>query len=210
MLEQGMVKPESPKFATYIGKIVGSGQHLLKMIDQVLDYARVESGKMEFNGEPVSVAAALSDVVEMLQGQSHARRITVRVQVDDSIGTIVTDPIRLTQMLFALVSNAIKFSNEDGSVEVQARVVDAQSWQVEVTDQGIGIAEANLPRLFMPFVQLSSGSTKTHGGTGIGLALVRLIAVAQGGRIEVRSQAGQGSTFTLTLPRVLDSSIFGN
>lgn len=203
MLESGSVKSDSPKYVGYISRIVGSGKHLLGLIDQVLDYAKVESGKMTFDPAPTRVPHELHEVVEMLQPESAARRIAVLVSVDDSVESVITDPLRLKQMLLALVGNAIKFSHEGGSVDLRASVVDDAFWQVDITDRGIGIDEANLARLFSPFVQLSSGSTKTHGGTGIGLALVRLIAQAQGGRIDVRSQLGAGSTFSLILPRAL-------
>lgn len=207
MLESGSVKPDSPKYASYIRRIVSSGKHLLSLIDQVLDFAKVESGKMTFDPEPISVPHALHEVVEMLQADSASRQIAVRVDVDDGVESVITDPLRLKQMLLALVGNAIKFSHEGGSVDLRASVVDDAFWQVDIIDRGIGIEEANLARLFSPFVQLSSGSTKTHGGTGIGLSLVRLIAQAQGGRIEVRSQFGAGSTFSLILPRALGETV---
>jgi len=205
MLESGAVKPDSPKYVSYIGRIVGSGKHLLGLIDQVLDFAKVESGKMAFESVPIGVPHALHEVVELLSADSAPRHIAVHVDVDEGIETVFGDPVRLRQMLIALVGNAIKFSHHDGRVEIRASTVDDALWQVEVTDHGIGIEPASLPRLFAPFVQLSSGSTKTHGGTGIGLALVRLIAVAQGGRVDVRSELGQGSTFTLVLPRHLSN-----
>lgn len=205
MLESGAVKPDSPKYANYIGRIVGSGKHLLGLIDQVLDFAKVESGKMAFEPAPIGVPHALHAVVELLRADSSPRQIDVHVDVDEGIESVIGDPVRLRQMLMALVGNAIKFSRDGGSVEVRASVVDDANWQVEVKDHGIGIEAANLSRLFSPFVQLSSGSTKTHGGTGIGLALVRLIAVAQGGRVDVQSELGKGSTFTLVLPRSLRS-----
>ena len=109
-------------------------------------------------------------------------------------------------MLLALVGNAVKFSHEGGRVQVDASSLDPVYWKIVVTDHGIGIDEASLPRLFSPFMQLSTGNAKAYAGTGIGLALVRLVALAQGGRIEVHSRPGLGSTFTLILPRVLGSS----
>lgn len=206
MLESGVVKPDSPKFASYLGRIVGSGRQLLGLIEQVLDYAKVESGKMIFEPGPVDVSQALHDVAGLLQDEALARRVTVRIELDPDLESVVTDLTRLRQMVLALVGNAIKFSHEGGDVHLGARAIDDQQWQVTVTDQGIGIDETKLPRLFAPFEQLSTGSMKVYGGTGIGLALVRLVAVAQGGRIEVRSQPGHGSTFTLTLPRYLSAA----
>jgi signal transduction histidine kinase len=203
MLESGSVESDSPKYPSYVSRIVASGKHLLSLIEHVLDYAEVESGRMVFTPEAINVPHALQEAVEILRADSVPRRVEVHSDIDEGIESVVTDAVRLRQMLLALIGSAVKFSHEGGRVQVGASSVDDQFWQVTVTDQGIGIAEANLPRLFAPFVQLSSGNTKAYDGTGIGLALVRMIAVAQGGRMEVRSQSEQGSTFTLVLPRNL-------
>lgn len=201
MLQAASFAPGSPKYARFVSGIVVSGERLLALIDQVLDYARVESGRMAFDPVPVSVAQVLDEVVDLLRADCAARRIDVRTQVDDGCASVLADPLRLSQMLLALIGNAVKFSHDGGGVEVTASGVDETFWQVAVTDHGIGIEESNLSRLFGPFVQLSTGSSRVYGGTGVGLALVRSMAEAQGGRIEVRSQLGKGSTFTLTLPR---------
>jgi PAS domain S-box-containing protein len=207
MLESGAVKPDSPKYGHYLRQIVASGKHLLHLIEEVLDYAKVEAGKMQFTPEPVSVPHTLNEVVGMLQADASAKGIAVHIEVDEQVESVLTDGMRLQQMVLALVGNAIKFSHEGGSVELRATPVDDKLWQLAVSDKGIGIEESNLPRLFSPFVQLSSGATKAFGGTGIGLALVRKVAEAQGGTVEVRSQVGQGSTFALILPRDLDSAL---
>ncbi len=201
MLQRRPGTPGTPKDASHADRIVGSGRHLLALIEQVLDYANVESGKMTFEPRSVDVAQALHQAVEMLRVAGEARRIGWQREVDPGLGAVLADPLRLQQMLLALMGNAAKFSHEGGIVRVHASAVDDGFWQVAVTDQGIGIEAKDLPRLFSPFVQLSAGATKTHGGTGIGLALVKLLAQAQGGRIEVQSQPGVGSTFTLILPR---------
>ncbi|MBP7659094.1 MAG: PAS domain S-box protein [Burkholderiaceae bacterium] len=206
ILMSGSVKPDSPKYATYIARIVDSGKHLLGLIEQVLEYAAVESGRMAFVPERVDVPRALHEAVEMLQVDSSARRVSIHIDVDEGLDTVLTDAMRLRQMLLALVGNAVKFSHEGGRVQVDASSLDPVYWKIVVTDHGIGIDEASLPRLFSPFMQLSTGNAKAYAGTGIGLALVRLVALAQGGRIEVHSRPGLGSTFTLILPRVLGSS----
>ncbi len=209
MLQVGTVRPDSPKFTSYIDRIIASGKHLLGLIDQVLDYVKIEAGKMDFVVEPVNVPRALAEVVDALKVVSRARRIAIQVDVAPDVEAVVTDPLRLRQMLLALVDNAIKFSHEGGSVELVARPVDAVLWQVVVTDHGIGISQADVLRLFSSFVQLSSGLTKEYEGTRIGLALTRRIAIAQGGNVEVQSQPGQGSAFVLTLARTLRSGFSG-
>ncbi|MEY4751557.1 MAG: hypothetical protein RIQ60_3771 [Pseudomonadota bacterium] len=201
MLKSGRVGPDSPRYASHLEHIVDSGQKLLSLIDQVLDFARAEAGKMVFEPDTVSLPHALYEVVELLQAQAHERQITLQIDVDEGVEAVVTDPLRLRQMLMALTSNAIKYSHLGGKVELRAQLVDAAWWQVTVSDHGIGIASFDLPRLFRPFLQLSAGTTKTHGGTGIGLALVQLLARSQGGRVEVSSTLEEGSTFRIILPR---------
>ena len=174
MLESGSVTSDSPKYTSYVSRIVSSGKHLLGLVEQVLDYAKVESGRMVFASEVINVPQALHEAVEMLQADSAARRVELQVEVDEGCESAVTDAMRLRQILLALIGNAIKFSHEGGCVQIGASLVDDLFWQITVTDRGIGIEESSLPRLFSPFVQLSAGSTKAYGGTGIGLALVRI------------------------------------
>ena len=125
------------------------------------------------------------------------------ITVDDDLTSVVNDPLRLRQMVLNLAGNAVKFSKPGGRVLLRAQGLNAEQWCVEVEDRGIGIDDEGIQQLFGRFVQLSAGSTKHYGGTGLGLALVRMIARAQGGDVQVRSKACVGSTFTLVLPRVL-------
>jgi len=114
---------------------------------------------------------------------------------------LVVDPMRLSQVVSHLLSNAIRFSRAGGRVTLRAREAGADRFCVDVEDGGIGIAPEDLPRLFTPFSQLSEGLAKTHGGAGLGLALARRLVEAQGGSMAVRSTPGVGSVFSLTLPR---------
>lgn len=123
------------------------------------------------------------------------------LEVDPALDEVVTDEVRLSQVVSHYVSNAIKFSTEGGAVTVRAWTEGETSFRIEVEDSGIGIAEADLPRLFSPFRQLSEGSTKAFGGAGLGLALSRRLIEAQGGEVGVYSFPGVGSVFWLVLPR---------
>jgi len=125
------------------------------------------------------------------------------VSVEPGLDQVVNDPQRLRQLLLNLAGNAVKFSKVGGLVSLHARGVDEGHWCIEIEDQGIGIQESDLQRLFAPFAQLSEGTTKAYGGMGLGLALAHKIASAQGGDIQVRSQPGVGSVFTVLLPREL-------
>ena len=201
-----MAKADPSKLDQYVSQIADSGQHLLSLVQTMLDFAKATSATMTFAPQPIAVRRALDEVVEMLEPKALTARVAVSVSVDPPLDGVVNDPLRLRQMLLNLVGNAIKFSKPAGVVNLRARGLDADRWCVEVEDHGIGIGPDDLPRLFSRFVQLSSGPTKAYGGLGLGLALVRRIARAQGGDVQVRSELGVGSVFTLVLPRVLRPS----
>ena len=184
----------------FIGHIRTSGRHLLQLINDVLDLSKVESGKFEFFPEPVDVAAVIEEVNNVLFTQIQRKRLKVEVHASRMASRVMTDPSRLKQALFNYLSNAIKFTAEGGLIVVRAMPEGDASFRVEVEDSGIGIAAADLPRLFVEFQQLDSSYTKRHQGTGLGLALTRRLIQAQGGSVGVRSVLGKGSVFHLTLP----------
>ena len=203
ILEMAKVGADTPKHASYIRQIGESGQHLLQLVQTMLDFAKTASGKMVFSPGLVSVQGALDEVAAMLEPKRLAAGVELVVTVEDGLSSVENDSLRLRQMVLNLVDNAVKFSKPGGTVSLRARGLNDKQWCVEVEDHGIGISEEGVKRLFGRFVQLNSGTTKAYGGTGLGLSLVRLIARAQGGDVEVRSQLGVGSTFTLMLPRAL-------
>lgn len=203
LLQMNKVGAETPKYANYIRQIGESARHLLELVQTVLDFAKNASSDMVFSPEVVSVQASLDEVGAMLEPKRLAASVELVVSVDDELGPVVSDRLRLRQMVLNLAGNAVKFSKPGGTVSLRARGWDDMQWCVEVEDHGIGISDGDMTRLFGKFVQLSAGSTKAYGGTGLGLALVRQIALAQGGDVQVRSQLGVGSVFTLVLPRVL-------
>ena len=192
------VAPEQRR--QFIGHIGTSGRHLLQLINDVLDLSKVESGKFEFYPEPVNLADLIGEVRGVLFSLLQRKRLTLSVDVAPAATLVVTDPARLKQVLFNYLSNAIKFSSDGGHIGVRASLEGTGGFRVEVEDTGIGIAKADLPRLFVEFQQLDAGYTKRHQGTGLGLALTRRLVQAQGGSVGVRSAPGQGSTFHLVLP----------
>ena len=183
----------------YLGDILSSARHLLQLINDVLDLAKVEAGKMELRPEPVALAQLVSEVRDVLRGTAAQRRVQLHVEAADL--TVITDPGRLKQVLYNFGSNAIKFSHDGGVVVIRIRAAGDLEFRVEVEDHGIGIAPGDLDRLFVDFQQLDTGSTKRFAGSGLGLALTRRIVDALCGRIEVTSTPGQGSTFAAFLPR---------
>jgi signal transduction histidine kinase/DNA-binding response OmpR family regulator/HAMP domain-containing protein len=179
-------------------RIVSAGRHLLALINDVLDLSKIEAGKMEVYIERVELAPLIEDVrltVAPLVGKNDN---TLHVDVEPGIGTIETDRTKLRQNLFNLLSNASKFA-KSGRIELIVRR-EAHMVRFDVRDDGIGMTEAQIARLFQPFAQAESSTSRTYGGTGLGLSIVRHFADLLGGSVSVVSEPGKGSTFTLRLP----------
>jgi PAS domain S-box-containing protein len=185
----------------FLGNILASGRHLLRLINDVLDLSKVEAGKIELRPEPVEPATVLTEVIAIIHESAAARGVRLTTTLDESLGQVIVDPARLKQVLYNYLSNAIKFTPANGTVEARILAVSADRFQIEVEDSGIGIAQEDLPRLFVEFEQLDAGATKRHGGTGLGLALTKRIVEAQGGDVSVTSVVGRGSIFRASLPR---------
>jgi DNA-binding response OmpR family regulator len=202
LLHSGIVKPESPKHQEFLGHIGTSGRHLLQLINDVLDLSKVESGKFDFYPEAVDLPAVLKETTDILHMALQRKGIPVSAHIDPSLGDLQLDPARLKQVLYNYLSNAIKFTAAGGRVQVRAMPEGPAHFRIEVEDNGIGIAPADLQRLFVDFQQLDAGYSKQHQGTGLGLALTRRLVEAQGGSVGVRSTLGEGSVFHMLLNRV--------
>ncbi|GAA0745693.1 PAS domain S-box protein [Ideonella azotifigens] len=202
LLHSGAVPAQSPKNREFLGHIAASGRHLLQLINDVLDLSKVESGKFEFFPQQLALAPLVREVCDVLQPGMQRKQLRLVLDLDPAVDTVDLDPGRLKQVLYNYLSNAIKFTTEGGQVTIRTRPEGPAHFRLEVEDTGIGIAEADLPRLFAEFQQLDTGYNKQHAGTGLGLALTRRLVQAQGGRVGVRSTLGAGSVFHLVLPRV--------
>jgi PAS domain S-box-containing protein len=203
LLVDGKVPVASPQHHEFLDDILSSGRHLLQLINDILDLAKVEAGKLDLRPEPVRLSRLVGEVVALLRTQAAARRVKISAVEDASVEHAVLDPARFRQVLFNYLSNAIKFTGEGGAVAVRTLAVpnDTTLFRLEVQDTGIGIAREDVDRLFVDFEQLDAGASKRHGGTGLGLALTRRLVEAQGGRVGVESSLGLGSTFFALLPR---------
>jgi protein-histidine pros-kinase len=191
----------SEKHKEYLGYVLSSSRHLLQLINDILDLAKVESGKMEFRPEAIDIDTLVAETREILRGLAAGRRIRIETAVDPAVATVVADPVRLKQVLYNYLSNAIKFTPEGGNVTVRVTPEGDSAFRLAVEDTGIGIAEVDVARLFVEFQQLDASAGKKFQGTGLGLALTRRIVEGHGGRVEVASEVGKGSTFSAVLPR---------
>ena len=199
-LTDGRPGPLNSKQKEYLTDILNSGRHLLQLINDVLDLAKVEANRMDLHPEKFSLHAAIAGVCAVAKPIAQKKRIQIDVTVAEDLGEVVLDAQRFKQVLYNLLSNAMKFTDEGGHVAVEARSFPDDNFILSVRDTGIGIPEKEFPRLFMEFEQLESGAARRYEGTGLGLALTRKIVEMQGGKIAVESEVGKGSIFTVILP----------
>ncbi|HLL23484.1 MAG TPA: ATP-binding protein, partial [Kofleriaceae bacterium] len=201
LLHDGQVEPGTPTFQEFLSDILTSGRHLLQLINDVLDLAKVEAGKLEFRPEPVELGKLIGEVTAILRTLAAHKRLRIETEVDPRVANVVLDPARFKQVAYNYLSNALKFTQQGGKIVARVLPEDDDHFRFEVTDNGVGISAADQARLFVEFQQLESGAAKRHQGTGLGLALTRRLVEAQGGRIGVRSSLGAGSTFFAVLPQ---------
>jgi PAS domain S-box-containing protein len=181
-----------------------NGEHLLELINDILDLSKVEAGKLDTEQVPCSLVQAVEETVSLMRVRAVDKRLSLDVGYEFPLPeTILSDPARIRQVLVNLVGNAVKFTSE-GHVEIHARcAADLQEGRAtiafDVKDTGIGMTPEQIGRLFQPFTQADSSTTRQYGGTGLGLAICKRLATAMGGDVHVASRPGEGSTFTFTL-----------
>lgn len=191
--------PLNPRQREYVSDIVTSGRHQLQLINDILDLSKVEAGRMEFHPEQVELSDLLDGVHSIVRPLAIGKGQDLRVETTDIV-TLFHDPIRLRQVVFNLLGNAVKFTPEGGSVTTKAWLSDQDHIRISIADTGVGIAESDLHRLFEEFERVGNDYARAQQGSGLGLALVRRFVEEMGGRIEVISVLGRGSTFTVQLP----------
>ncbi len=178
-----------------------SGRHLLELINDILDLSKIEAGKFEMEFAPCSLGDVCQASLQLTKGMANKKRQHISFSIDPATIVVRADARRLKQMLVNLLGNAIKFTQENGSIDLDVRAdKNAGTVEMTVSDNGVGISAENLKRLFKPFVQLDSSLARLHSGTGLGLSLVQRMTEMHGGSVRVESALGQGSQFTVVLP----------
>jgi PAS domain S-box-containing protein len=223
LLKDGVVGDLSPKQCGFVGDIFNAGTHLLSLINDILDLSKVEAGKMELDLEQVPIAALVANSLSIIKEKAAERRIGLELEAGSDLGDIRVDVRKVKQILYNLLSNAVKFTEDGGRVVLCLDRVPAAevgqtsgSWvgrsfaarendfaeflRISVSDDGIGISKEDLERLFQPFSQIDSGLARKFEGTGLGLAMVKLLTELHGGAITLESAEGEGSRVTLWLP----------
>lgn len=193
------------RLKTCLSKADYASKHLLAIINDVLDLSSIESGKMQISSEPFELRQSVSSVVEFLGGQAREKRLALVTDYSGIEGlTVIGDAMRLNQIITNLLSNAIKFTPSGGTVSITAsraaETEDSFNISFVVEDTGIGMSEEFLSRLFQPYEQQDSGIARNYGGTGLGLSITKNLVNLMGGSIEVESEPGKGSRFTVILP----------
>ncbi len=198
LLADGITGPVNEQQAQQLGRIKVSARHLLSLIDEILTFTRLDAGQETLTIGPADLSCIIDESVELVEPLAHARHLDVQV-VKPLVETIIqTDPTKVRQMLVNLLSNAVKFTDE-GSVRVTGEVVGGQVI-LTVSDTGVGIDAEHHQRIFEPFWQVEQKATRRSSGTGLGLTVTRRLVNLMGGDINVTSESGRGTTFTIMLP----------
>ncbi len=191
--------PES-KSARYISNILHSARHLLELINDLLDLAKIEAGRMEIRSEPLSLPDLFEGLTNILKPLTESKRLTLAISIGSDVPILQSDPAKLQQVLYNFLSNAIKFSPPGSRIDLSATRDDPDHVRIALTDQGPGIESDKQQLIFEKFRQVDASVTRTHGGSGLGLAISKELTSLLGGSIGVRSAAGQGATFWILLP----------
>jgi cell cycle sensor histidine kinase DivJ len=189
-----------PRYREYAGLIHESGGHLLELINGVLDMSKIEAGKFEISEELFNLPEVVTQAVRFVKLQADRKGLVLRTDLAADCGTIFADKRAIKQMLVNLLTNAVKFTTRGGEVKLTAAQDGSGGMLISVRDTGIGIPPEDLVRLGRPFEQVEGAFVKKQEGTGLGLALVKALALMHGGEAIMESKLGQGTTVRLRLP----------
>ncbi len=199
VLLERMFGEVNEKQTEYLQDILSSGQHLLSLINDILDLSKIEAGRMELARAPFHLPRALENALILVKERAARHGISLHMDVDPRLGELVGDERKIKQVLLNLLSNAVKFTSEGGRIGIRARPTDG-AVEISVSDTGIGIAPEDQGAIFEEFRQVGGQDARKQEGTGLGLTLTKKFVEMHGGRIWVESEVGRGSTFRFTLP----------
>lgn len=183
----------------HVERVLRNGRHLLHLINNALEISRFEAGKMQIHPAQISVRTVINSVLEVMEPLAQEKNLKFVVELERSPEQVMTDPLRLQQVLTNIISNAVRYT-ESGTIKVTCQTLENEQWAIAVCDTGIGIAPEAQKRIFEPYFQVADLGDRLPNSTGLGLAIVsRLVKLLQG-KIKLRSQVGVGSTFTVILP----------
>jgi PAS domain S-box-containing protein len=205
LLAAGVHGPLTEAQRVALERVRASQQHLLVLINDLLNFTRIEADRVSYELAPVALAEVARAVGPVIEPQAASKSLTIEWQPGDAAVAALADRARVEQILLNLLTNAVKYTERGGHVQVR-HFLDGDRAVLEVSDDGIGIPEAHIDAIFEPFTQLGRSLTSGHEGTGLGLAISRDLARAMDGDLTARSALGQGSTFTLALPRTRDTA----
>jgi signal transduction histidine kinase len=189
-----------PEYKEYAKDIGDSGQHLLSMINVILDMSKIEAGKYVLREQVINPAVVVNSTIRMIQQTAKIAEVTLKIDAGENLPKIWADERAIKQILLNLLSNAVKFSDPGNEVRLQASVSSAGDMILSVSDDGIGMAPDDIERAITPFTQLESSLSRPYTGTGLGLALVKSLAELHDGQLDIVSVVGEGTTVSITLP----------
>ncbi len=190
----------STKYRDYAGDINESGQHLLALINDILDLSKIESGTDELHEENIEISGIANDIMRLVAGLAQTGSVELELEVSDDIAMLHADKRKVRQILLNLLSNAIKFTPDGGKVTLRIRSRAESGYVFQVIDTGIGIAFEDIPMALAPFQQIDSGPNRRHAGTGLGLPLTKSLIEMHGGYLDLQSEVGVGTTVTVRFP----------
>jgi signal transduction histidine kinase len=199
VLLEKMFGEMNEKQEDYLRDIHSSGRHLLSLINDILDLAKVEAGRMELNLSTFDLPTAIDNALALIRERAMCHSIALSAEIDSQLGELNADERKLKQILLNLLSNAVKFTPEGGRITVGARLL-GDMVEIAVSDTGIGIAPEDQTAVFEEFKQVGTDYTRKAEGTGLGLALTLKLVKLHGGAMRLESEPGKGSTFAFTLP----------
>lgn len=198
ILLQELAGPLNPEQKKQLGMVQNSSRHLLALINDVLDISKIEAGQMDLSPGPFELGESIDKMVGLVSPLAEKKGLNLKVEIAENVGTVINDQRRLEQVILNLLNNAVKFT-DSGYVHVSC-LLEHGRYILTVSDTGTGIHQEEIPGLFQPFHQIDTGLSRRHEGTGLGLSICRKLLEMMGGSIEVKSEFGKGSSFTIIFP----------